>query len=97
MTFNLEQVRVEGWQIEKNSLCRNFVFSDFSEAFGFMTRIAMLCEAMNHHPEWNNCYNRLHIKLYTYSTGGITEKDLRLAQQINQIANSCATQPEYEI
>jgi 4a-hydroxytetrahydrobiopterin dehydratase len=61
------------------------VFADFVEAFGFMTRVALLAETANHHPEWSNVYNRVEIDLTTHDAGGITERDFKLAQRINQL------------
>ena len=61
------------------------MFADFVEAFGFMTRVALLAETANHHPEWSNVYNRVEIDLTTHDAGGITERDFKLAQRINQL------------
>lgn len=69
------------WQLRENKLVRELTFKDFSEAFAFMTRAALLSEAMGHHPEWSNVYNRVHISLSTHDAGGITEKDLKWARE----------------
>ena len=68
------------WKEENNALHRNFEFKDFSEAFAFMTRVALLAEKHDHHPEWSNVYNKVKIKLNTHDAGDIvTEKDRKLA------------------
>lgn len=72
------------WQEENNKLSRSFTFSDFSEAFAFMTRVAMLADKMDHHPEWSNVYNRVDIHLSTHDAGDIvTDKDHALADAID--------------
>lgn len=68
---------------------KSFHFKDFNEAFGFMTRLALLAETMNHHPEWFNVYNRVEITLTTHDAGGITENDFRMAEAANAYANAC--------
>lgn len=74
------------WTEEKNALVRSFRFRNFSEAFAFMTRVAMLAEKMDHHPEWTNVYNRVDIRLSTHDAGNtITEKDRLLAAAIDRI------------
>lgn len=74
------------WIEENNSLKRNFQFKDFVEAFGFMTRVAMLAEKMNHHPNWSNVYNKVAIELSTHDAGDIvTEKDRKLADAIDKL------------
>ena len=68
------------WKEEHNTLHRTFEFKDFSEAFAFMTRVALAAEKMNHHPEWKNVWNKVIIKLNTHDAGDIvTEKDHKLA------------------
>ena len=72
------------WKEENNKLSRSFTFSDFSEAFGFMTRVAMLADKMDHHPEWSNVYNRVDIHLSTHDAGDVvTDKDRALAKAID--------------
>lgn len=74
------------WTEENNSLNRTFIFKDFSEAFAFMTRVAMLAEIHNHHPEWSNVWNKVEIKLRTHSAGNVvTEKDRILAKAIDSL------------
>ncbi|MCH5690509.1 4a-hydroxytetrahydrobiopterin dehydratase [Niabella sp. W65] len=72
------------WQEEQNKLYRRFEFGNFSEAFAFMTRVALEAEKMNHHPEWKNVYNMVDVWLSTHDAGDIvTEKDHKLAQKID--------------
>lgn len=74
------------WTEEKNALVRSFRFRNFSEAFAFMTRVALLAEKMEHHPEWTNVYNRVDIRLSTHDAGNtVTEKDRKLAAAIDRI------------
>jgi 4a-hydroxytetrahydrobiopterin dehydratase len=81
--INAQLVQLDGWSLHEDKLQRQFVFRDFVEAFGFMSRVALLAEAMNHHPEWSNVYNRVNIKLTTHDAGGITARDFTLAGRIN--------------
>ena len=74
-----------GWDLNEAKLHRQFAFGDFIEAFGFMSRVALLAETANHHPEWSNVYNRVEIFLTTHDAGGITERDFQLAERINQL------------
>lgn len=72
------------WQEENNKLYRKFQFRDFSEAFGFMTRVAIEAEKMNHHPLWTNVYNSVEIWLSTHDAGDVvTEKDRKLSKKID--------------
>ena len=74
------------WVEENNTLKRQFQFADFSEAFAFMTRVAMLAEKANHHPYWTNVYNRVEIQLSTHDAGNVvTQKDHDLAAQIDAL------------
>lgn len=74
------------WTEQDNSLQRTFTFKDFSEAFAFMARVALVAEKMDHHPDWSNVYNTVHIKLNTHSAGSVvTEKDRKLAAAIDRI------------
>ena len=76
---------LNGWSLNQNKLYRQFVFENFIEAFGFMSRVALLAETMNHHPEWSNVYNRVEIHLTTHDADGISERDFTLAEQINSL------------
>ena len=73
------------WTLEGDKLWRRFVFVDFSEAFGFMSRVALAAEAMNHHPEWSNVWNRVEIALTTHDAGGLSKLDFELAGRINRL------------
>ena len=73
------------WVVDQHKLYRQFVFRDFVEAFGFISRVALLAEAMNHHPEWSNVYNRVDIHLTSHDAGGISERDFTLAGRINRL------------
>lgn len=73
------------WSIEENKLHREYRFADFTAAFGFMTRVALKAEKADHHPEWFNVYNRVVVTLATHDAGGITEKDLALARQMEAL------------
>lgn len=76
------------WKEENNRLKRSFKFSDFNAAFGFMTRVAMICEKLNHHPTWTNTWNVVDIELSTHDAGNkVTAKDRALAAEIDKIAN----------
>ena len=75
------------WQEKNNSLYRQFKFADFSEAFSFMTRVALAAEKMDHHPKWTNEYNQLEIWLSSHDAGNlVTEKDRKLAEIIDSIS-----------
>ncbi|ACJ00365.1 4a-hydroxytetrahydrobiopterin dehydratase [Rhodospirillum centenum] len=70
----------------RDAIRRSFVFPDFNAAFGFMTRVALLAETMNHHPEWSNVYNRVEVTLTTHDAGGVTALDVRMAGFMDGIA-----------
>jgi len=74
---------MNGWELKDEKLQKSFKFTNFVEAFGFMTRIALEAERMNHHPEWSNVYNNVTIKLSTHDAGGITDYDIKLAEIID--------------
>lgn len=79
---------MSNWKEENNALYRSFEFKDFSEAFAFMTRVALLAEKHDHHPEWSNVYNKVSIKLSTHDAGDVvTEKDRKLAAEIDRIVD----------
>lgn len=79
---------VRDWQYEAakgGSIRRQWVFADFSHAFGFMTRVALLAHEADHHPEWRNVYNKVEITLTTHDANGLSMKDIELARRIDQI------------
>jgi 4a-hydroxytetrahydrobiopterin dehydratase len=79
----LEQI--PGWELASGKLRRTFKFEDFKRAFGFMTQVALVAEARDHHPDWSNVYNRVVIELSTHDAGGITDKDFALAAAANAL------------
>lgn len=76
---------LDGWTLQDGKLHRDLTFDNFVAAFGFMSQVALLAESREHHPEWFNVYNRVSIDLTTHDAGGISQHDLDLAQQINQL------------
>ncbi len=78
--------RLDGWTLKDGKLHKDFVFESFVRAFSFMAGVAIEAEAMNHHPEWFNVYNRVSMDLTTHDAGGITEKDLELAAKADALA-----------
>jgi len=77
--------QLEGWSLANGKLHRTVRFADFVAAFGFMASVALVAEAMNHHPEWSNVYNRVAIDLSTHDVGGISERDFELAGKIDRL------------
>ena len=71
------------WELQQSKLRRRWQFKNFVEAFGFMTRVALLAEAMNHHPEWSNVYATVTIELTTHDLNGLSSRDVQLAKAIN--------------
>ena len=80
--------KLKGWREVKNrdAITKKFVFEDFNEAFGFMTRAALVAEKLNHHPEWFNVYKKVEVTLSTHEAGGLTDLDLKLAEAMDKIA-----------
>ena len=78
---------VPGWAQVAGKLQRSFEFADFSAAFGFMTRAALIAESLDHHPEWTNVYNRVEIQLTTHDAGGISRLDFELARRIDALVD----------
>lgn len=76
-----------GWSLVsgRDAIERSFKFRDFSEAWGFMNRVALLAESQNHHPDWSNVWNRVRIELSTHDAGGLTGNDVKLATAINAL------------
>ena len=77
---------VSGWSHTKGKLRREFKFRDFSQAFGFMARVALVAEKMDHHPDWSNVWNRVAVELSTHDAGGITALDFELAAAMDRLA-----------
>ncbi|MGI0088119.1 MAG: 4a-hydroxytetrahydrobiopterin dehydratase [Nitrosotalea sp.] len=77
---------LQGWSVVNGKLHKDFVFADFIEAFGFMSKAAIHIEKMNHHPEWFNVYNKIKVELVTHDAGGITQNDINLARTLNSLA-----------
>ena len=80
------------WEAGREGIARTIQFRDFSEAFAFMTRVALEAEKMNHHPEWANVWNRVDILLTTHDAGGLTESDIALARKIDEFAPNITNQ-----
>jgi 4a-hydroxytetrahydrobiopterin dehydratase len=80
---------VPGWTLTagRDAIRREFKFSNFSAAWGFMTRVALLAEKFDHHPEWSNVWNTVRIELTTHYSGGLTDKDIKLAQAISKLTD----------
>lgn len=76
-----------GWKLAegREAISKRFVFRDFSEAFGWMTRVALLAERMNHHPEWSNVYRTVEVTLSTHDAGGLTELDVKFARAMDAL------------
>ncbi len=78
---------LSGWSLVegRDAIQRSFQFKDFNQAWAFMSRVAPAAEAMNHHPEWSNVYNRVKIVLTTHDCGGLSERDIQLARKIEAL------------
>ena len=76
----------DGWTREDKALVRSFRFADFSEAFAFLTRVALHAEKVDHHPEFTSVWNKVDFRLTSHDAGGVTERDLALAEAINRLA-----------
>jgi 4a-hydroxytetrahydrobiopterin dehydratase len=77
---------LSGWQRDGDGLVKTFRFAGFAEAFGFMAACAVDAQAMDHHPEWFNCHDRVEVRLRTHDAGGITALDVQLAHRMNALA-----------
>jgi len=75
------------WSLQENKLFREFVFTDFVTAFGFMTQAALIAERSNHHPDWSNVYKKVLVNLTTHEVNGISQKDFQLAKAMDKIAD----------
>lgn len=80
-------VTLSGWKLVegREAIAKRFTFRDFSEAFGWMTRVALLAETMDHHPEWTNIYRTVEVTLATHDAGGLTELDVRMARAMDAL------------
>jgi 4a-hydroxytetrahydrobiopterin dehydratase len=80
--------RLAGWQEVdgRDAIHRTYTFRNFNEAFGFMARVALIAEKMDHHPEWHNVYRTVEVTLSTHDAGGLTEKDVRLAEAMDRVS-----------
>ena len=78
-----------GWTMlpERDAMAKTYVFANFIEAFGFMSRVALWAEKLNHHPEWSNVYKTVEVVLTTHDTGGLSELDARLAEVMDKLAS----------
>jgi 4a-hydroxytetrahydrobiopterin dehydratase len=74
------------YDAERQAIVRGFRFADFPEAFAFMTRVALAAEKADHHPDWSNSWNRVEVALTTHSAGGLTRRDVALAETIDRLA-----------
>lgn len=81
--------RLKGWSASDGgkAISRTFKFADFGEAFGFMARAALAAEKLDHHPDWSNSWNKVEVTLSTHDAGGVTAKDIKLAEAMNAIAD----------
>jgi 4a-hydroxytetrahydrobiopterin dehydratase len=80
--------KLSGWSeaTGRDAITKTFTFKDFNEAFGFMARVALVAEKMDHHPEWSNVYKTVEVTLSTHDAGGLTELDVKLAEAMDKIA-----------
>ena len=77
------------WRVdegEREAIARSLTFADFNTAFGFMTRVALLADKVDHHPEWSNVYNRVQVLLTTHDAGGVTQRDIDMARFVDEAA-----------
>jgi 4a-hydroxytetrahydrobiopterin dehydratase len=79
---------LQGWRMVegRDAISKSFAFRDFNQAFAFMTRVALMAEKMDHHPEWSNVYNKVEVVLTSHDAGGLTERDVKLAKFIDLVA-----------
>ena len=83
-----EFLNLKGWTLKNNILSREITFKNFTQAFGFMTQVALEAEKLDHHPDWTNGYNKVVINLSTHDAGGLTELDFKLANKIDKILDN---------
>ncbi|XP_068947967.1 pterin-4-alpha-carbinolamine dehydratase 2 isoform X1 [Petaurus breviceps papuanus] len=86
----IHDLKASGWSElnERDAIYKEFCFKNFNQAFGFMSRVALQAEKMNHHPEWFNVYNKVQITLISHDCGGVTKRDIKLAKFIDKAAAS---------
>ena len=89
MNIEHELTALPGWSkvSHRNAITKNFKFKDFNAAFGFMTRVALVAEKMDHHPEWSNVYNKVEVTLTTHSEGGVSRLDITLAKAMDELTH----------
>jgi Pterin-4a-carbinolamine dehydratase len=92
-TRQAELAQLVGWTSVdgRDAIARTFRFQTFNDAFGFMTRVALMAEKMDHHPEWFNVFNRVEVTLATHDAGGVSERDIALARFMNAVAAGLGT------
>ena len=83
--INTAKNAVPDWQVTEDTLLRTFTFNDFTHAFGFMTKVAIVAQELNHHPDWQNVYNTVYIRLSTHDANGLTTNDFELASRIDRL------------
>jgi 4a-hydroxytetrahydrobiopterin dehydratase len=83
--INAALPQIPGWSYREGKLHRQFTFKDFLQAWGFMSSCALVAEAMNHHPDWKNVWNRVDVELMTHDAGGVTKNDVELARRMNEL------------
>ena len=84
-TAKLELSKLKDWQFNSDGIEKKFQFKNFTEALGFIVKVGVVSEKMNHHPELFNVYNKVNIRLSTHDAGGVTDKDFKLASEIDQL------------
>jgi 4a-hydroxytetrahydrobiopterin dehydratase len=85
MTELVADAAVPGWELIDAKLRRELTFADFSEAFGFMTRVALIAEKLDHHPDWSNSWNRVTIEITSHDQGGVTDRCVEFASRVNRL------------
>ncbi len=85
--IELKIKNLTGWKFKKDGIEKEFKFTDFNEAFAFLTRVALLSEKLNHHAEWSGVYNKVKLRLTTHDAGGLTQKDVTMAGEIGSFLN----------
>jgi 4a-hydroxytetrahydrobiopterin dehydratase len=84
-TVRSRLTEIPGWEVADGRLARTFTFADFSEAFAFMTRVALIAEKLNHHPDWSNAWNRVEIAIVSHDAGGISDLCFTFATRVNAL------------